>query len=142
MLMIMNIAMLLFLMQRPSHPPRPQHGKEGPRSLIIEKLKLDQEQVKAYELLIQKHRQDILGTNERIEEERYFLYNELTSSQYGNMDSVCAVIGALEAEIERIHYIHFQNIKKLCREDQIPLFNELSLELSNLFNAKPGPKKP
>jgi hypothetical protein len=56
-------------------------------------------------------------------------------------DSVIAELGAAQQHVERIHYRHFEEIRMLCRPEQLPLFNELSAELAAIFSGPPGKRR-
>lgn len=114
---------------------------EGPKKIIIEKLQLDDQQVISYQKLIDQHRIDIKAKDEKI----LFLKNELYSTLNSNqptsvIDSLTSEIGIIQKQIEMTHYNHFLDIKSLCNSEQLPLFNDLSNELSEIFNHKKKPK--
>ena len=113
------------------------HDLEGPRNLIIEKLKYDEDQIVKYDALISVHRRSVKAENEKIyelKEQLYILLQQEPNSQ--TADSIINEIASQQRIIEEINFNHFKEIKKLCRKDQNAAFNELSFELAKLFSPK------
>lgn len=133
-LLLLNIVTLFRL--KPPPPP------EGPRKIIIERLHFNQPQVAAYDQLIERHRADIQQKDEAIAAARQAIYSLLPGDDFSKKDSLIAEVGRLQAEVEHLHFAHFQDIKKLCRQDQLEDFAKLAAELEQLFNRpKPKPKQ-
>jgi hypothetical protein len=85
-------------------------------------------------LLVKSHRDALIALESRIKDSKKELYTNLANTNGNtNIDSIAIVIGQIQTEIEHTHYKHFQEIKDLCRKEQIPAFNELSKELGDLF---------
>lgn len=115
-------------------PPR----HEGPRKLIIEKLHFDDSQIARYDTLVGAHRKAIEQKQRdmvRLKNELYAgLKNEQDSDNFlPQADSTLQQIKATQIAIERIHYAHFRDIKRLCRAEQLPYFDQLSAEIARLF---------
>ena len=129
-LLLTNLGLVWFLI---SHKPNgPRHG--GPKKIIIEKLGFDAAQTMAYEKLIDWHRTEIRNTEEKIVALKNKLYATLlTDTNQILKDSLVAEIGKSQIIMETIHYKHFSDIKQLCKPNQLKAFEELSLEITNLF---------
>jgi hypothetical protein len=138
-LLIVNLTLVAFIVFR--KPPHPRHN--GPRNEIIERLKLDEEQIKHYDALIKKHRNDINQVEGLILKNKNQLYSLLSSPQNPSIkDSLLNEIAELHVSIENIHFNHFSDIKSLCKEDQLPNFNELIKEIAELFTPSKKHPKP
>lgn len=136
-LVVLNLVTLGVLVFR--KPPHPGHGKhEGPKAVIIERLKFDADQVIAYEELIHDHRARIDALDERMMELRGRLYGAHDALPN---DSLIAMIARTQGGIERTHADHFGRIRALCRPEQIPLFNDLTKDLAHYFRPGPPPTK-
>lgn len=136
-LVALNLITLGVLVFR--KPPHPAHGKhEGPKAVIIERLKFDADQVVAYEGLIHDHRGKIDALDERMMELRGRLYGAHDALP---KDSLIAMIGRTQGEIERTHADHFGLIRTLCRPDQLPLFDAMTKDLAGYFRPGPPPPK-
>ena len=111
--------------------------KNGPKNLILKKLHFDKEQIKNYEVYIQKHRKDINDNETVMNTLRSNLYKELNNSNnITKIDSLIAIIGKQQTIAEQINYNHFLEIKKLCKPNQTKDFEELTTEIANLFSPK------
>lgn len=136
-LVLMNMATLGVLFFR--EPPHPEHRKhEGPKAIIIERLKLDEGQVASYEELIRDHRSKIDELDKRMMELRARLY-DVNDPQ--SADPIIDLIGETQGEIERVHTDHFGRIRALCRPDQLPSFDALTKDLAGCFRPGPPPPK-
>ena len=133
-LLLLNVGLMVFFVARP-HPGR----GEGPQKIIVDRLHFDAQQTAAYEQLIQQHRADIRSKRQAMQEAKQQLYGILQGSNFSKKDSLARRVGQLQVEIETIHFGHFQDIKNLCKSDQIADFNALTDELAQFF-APPGRK--
>jgi protein CpxP len=144
-LLIINIAMLAFLLfRRPINDkpggPFPEH--EGPKKIIIEKLHFNPEQVSNYEMLIKGHRSAVKKLEEDIRSSKKNLYLTLNTELPRTEDSLVVVLGALQEQIEMVHYNHFKDIKKLCKPNQLVYFRSLTKELAQFFSRQNPPLPP
>lgn len=114
----------------------PEHRHRGPRNEIIERLHLDEEQVRRYDQLIKEHRSAIEKAERKLIGQKQQLFADLDQPF---SDSVLRGILQTEAEIQHIHFDHFKEIERLCRPEQKTYFRELNKEIARLFS--PG-KKP
>jgi len=146
-LFILNLGTLGFLLlsgPKGHHPP-PGHGPEGrtkPREIIIEQLHFDATQIKEYDQLIQWHRSHISEMEEKIRDSKNELYLLLNENPVNEKikDSLIADLASFQKEIESIHFKHFQDIKKLCKKEQLDDFTKLTSTLSRLFSKPPPPR--
>lgn len=133
-LLISNLLLAGFIMfRRPPHPPH-----DGPRNIIIDKLHFDEAQVKAYDVMIKGHQDSIRQAQDNIRSLKNELYSLLPAGTNNTgKDSLIEQLGALQIKIENIHYHHFEDIKKLCHEDQQIAFADLTKEIAALFAPHP-----
>jgi len=111
--------------------------KEGPKNFIIEKLHLNDGQIKRYESYIQQHRKAINANELKMNTLRSNLYAELKYSDNSTkIDSLIAAIGTQQIVSEHINYNHFLEIKHICKPNQKNDFDELTNEIANLFTLK------
>ena len=139
-LLVLNLALIAVLFTHQKHRPAP---RERPRNIIIESLQFDEAQIKEYDKLITEHRSAIENQEKNI----LSLKNQLYSSLSVDEDSLLVIsleqqLGQLQIGIEELHYEHFQQIKNLCRPNQLDHFNELMKNISEIFSPpRPMPKK-
>ena len=55
-------------------------------------------------------------------------------------DSLVIQLADYQSQIETTHYNHFLDIKKLCRQEQLKKYDELTTELSKIFSHPRRPK--
>lgn len=136
-LLLSNAILVYFLLQKPGH-----HRPGQQKNVVIERLHFDENQVKQYELLIQKHQDDITETEGRVMVLKTALYKSLATN--GNTllkDSLINELGKVQIAIENIHYQHFQAIRTLCNKGQFADYDSLTNDIAKIF-AKPPIKMP
>jgi len=114
----------------------PKINKE-PKSIIIDKLNFDKEQIKQYDLYIQQHRKAIKENETAIKKLRSNLYTQLKYKlDTTKIDCLIGFISKQQGVAEHINYKHFIEIKNLCKPSQQKDFNELTNEIVSLFSSK------
>lgn len=136
-LLITNLLLIGFIIRNNSN--RQKH--EGPRNIVIEKLNFDEQQIDEYDKLIQWHQVEIIKSQEQMMSLKNQLYGNLIKNNSVNIkDSLISELITTQAKIENTHYKHFEDIKKLCKEEQQQNFKDLTLEIADLF-APPKMKR-
>ncbi len=128
-LFLLNIGLIFFLVGR---RPSPRHG---PKHKIIQLLELDSKQVKEYEEMIKIHEGNITAQDEKIVALKQELYKGLIDNQV-DTDSLLALLSKEKTIVEKMHYRHFNDLEKLCKDDQKDNFKKLTKELTKLFSVK------
>ncbi|MEY4905071.1 MAG: hypothetical protein RLZZ292_2886 [Bacteroidota bacterium] len=130
-LLLSNFAMIGFILLR-----KPPQKDGGPRSIVIEKLHFDEQQIAAYDALIIAHRKVIKSKNDEILYLKKGLYNTLnTEGSTLLKDSLLLKISQSQVMIEQTHYAHFEYLKALCKENQRPYFESFTKELTDYFGS-------
>lgn len=113
------------------------HRNGGPKMVISKKLHFDKAQIKEYEAYIHEHRK-VINKNELIMHAlREDLFENLKYQQDTvKIDSLISVISKHQFIADKTNYMHFLEIKKICRPAQKEYFDELTTELANLFSRK------
>ena len=143
-LILLNLGTLGFLLlsgPKEHHPPHGQgpEGRSKPREIIIEKLHFDTNQIKEYDQLIQWHRSHITEIEDKIRDSKNELYLQLNENPINEKakDSLINTLASYQKQIESVHFKHFQDIKKLCKKEQLEDFTALTSALSRLFSKPP-----
>jgi periplasmic protein CpxP/Spy len=136
-LLLSNLMLIVMMMKKDERPPH--RGRITPREHVINALHFDKKQVEAYDELIVKHRSSIREQEHKIRGLKNEIYKQLTSPQPEFDPSLRDSLAASQAKIEQIHFEHFLEIKSLCKQEQLPLFDELSRSFSDLFSPPEGP---
>lgn len=128
----------LLLVFRSGHEPK-NHVR--PRDIIIERLKFSEKQIEEFEELIEVHREKTRENHREMMDLKNELYTHLQNPiDTIILDSLTKKIGEQKQVIEKINYIHFESIKKICHPTQLERFEELTSELARLFEP-PRPHK-
>lgn len=144
-LLLLNFATLGFLfLKEPKGQRQPHEGRRQPKEIIVEKLHFDASQQKDYAKLIQWHQEEITRLDKNIRLAKNKLYTLLSQIEANpnTKDSLIAVINSNQKQVEVTHFKHFEDIKKLCHEDQREDFNSLTQELSKIFSRGQKPRRP
>lgn len=145
-LFLLNLGTLGFLLLSSPKAHYPLgHGRDGrskPREIIIEKLHFDPAQIKEYDKLIQWHRSHISEMEDKIRETKNEFYLQLNENPVNEKtkDSLINALALYQKEIESVHFKHFQDIKKVCKNEQMEDFSSLTKELSRMFSKPPPPR--
>jgi periplasmic protein CpxP/Spy len=134
-LLILNIVLLFLHFNRPERPVRP-------RNIIIERLHFDKNQIEQYEALIDKHHELIITNEVEINKVKDELYQQLIQPYDSlKVDSLSKNIADLQKNAEMINFKHFQDIKQICKSEQLPDFEKLVGELTQIFGKKNPPNR-
>ncbi len=138
-LLVINLIILSFLFMGHKKKNRQKNDKrEGPMQIISKKLDFNDEQIASFKEIVKAHRENVQSKDKEIKQIKIAIFNSLGSDTPANIDSLTTRIGSIQSTIEAAHYNHFAAIKKLCTEDQLPKFTELSKELSKMFIGPKG----
>ncbi|MFN0216494.1 MAG: hypothetical protein ACKVT2_19715 [Saprospiraceae bacterium] len=127
-LVLLNLGTIAFFFTQ----KRPPHHI-SPRKVIVDRLHFDAAQIAKYEKLIERHQTSIKQKEQNISVAKSDLYVLLQGADFSKKDSLIARIGALQMEIEAVHFDHFQEIKSICKPTQLADFNALTSELARFF---------
>ena len=110
--LIINAATLLFFwLHRPPHGGNP--GLR-PERVLVETLKMDKKQQALFRPLHQGHHRIHDSLLTQIAAKRQVLYAQKQAAT----ESMIQEIGFLQAEIERVTYQHFKDVRKICTPKQ------------------------
>ena len=109
-------------------------GNVGPKNEIIKKLNFDKAQINSYEILVTKHSLEVKTNRIKIKEIKNQLFNLLKEDDYSEKRTLIDNLQKLSLEVEHLNFSHFIDIKKLCREEQMEDFYNLTDELQSLFS--------
>lgn len=136
-LALSNILLAIFIFSKP-RDGRPDPDR--PKRMVIEKLHFDEQQVAEYQVLIDEHRRQIRELDQQIIALKNELYSHLTEQDNKAIsDSLTTEIAKVQQRIEQVHFGHFTDIKKLCKDNQKDDFEALSKELTKIFAHKLAP---
>ncbi|MGZ3885129.1 MAG: periplasmic heavy metal sensor [Bacteroidia bacterium] len=149
LLVILNIALLSFMLLRPDRGPTPEHRghapgppPEGPARFIIEQLGFSKEQEAKFMKLKQAHRDSIDAIQEQGRRLRHEFFENLKrdTSNAAATEQFAKQIAANQQRIELVTYRHFEEVRKLCDPKQKQIFNDIIQEV--LMRMAPHHKPP
>lgn len=141
-LLILNLGIVAFLIiNKPGGMGR-DNRRANPEEYIVNQLHFNAQQQQEFKALIRIHRNKIDAIDDKIRENKNVLYRQLIQPNCDSKtnDSLILVLTACQKEIETTHFKHFQDIKKLCKKNQLNDFNELTISLSKFFYKSPRPR--
>lgn len=143
-LLFLNIAVLaFFILTKPKPLPRPT--SKDFQAEVIEILRLNRQQVSTFKALAETHNQKMSSINEQQQKLLPPYFESLTDlSKDIDEDNILNQFQQLEREKIAVTYQHFQEIKSILDEEQLPHFEELIGGLVDRFllNKKKGPPPP
>jgi len=144
LMVVLNVAVLLFLLLKPSVqqlPPRPGEGG-GPAKFIIEKLQFTQAQEMAFDELKRAHRDSVDALQQEGHRLREAFFAGLKSdTAYAAKAVLARQIADNQMKIELVTYDHFAAVRRLCTPKQKIIFDEIIGEVLERM-APPGPHGP
>jgi len=141
LLALSNMILAFFFFENKNR----QFNPDKPRDIVIERLRFDESQVKQYDVLIQNHRQKTHEIGRQIRELKKELYSNLPKPQNDSVNlELISNINEKQKDLEFVHYNHFLEIKSVCTPSQLPLYENLTNELIEIFpmGNKPHPNRP
>ncbi|WP_339886826.1 hypothetical protein [uncultured Flavobacterium sp.] len=139
-LFLINIVTLSFFIFKREKSNDMKGKRPLPREIVIKKLHFDKEQVSQYVALIKIHRDTISAIDDNIKMYKNSLYSELAKSDNQKVvESLFVQIADAQTSIEKLHYNHFLDIKKLCKPEQLKDYEALTSELAKIFNPRQLP---
>ncbi|MBD3289491.1 periplasmic heavy metal sensor [candidate division KSB1 bacterium] len=139
LLVILNIGTLSMLWfgksQRPAHLPDRQHPENERvrlQELLQSELGFDEAQVEQYLHLRREHREKIDHLNTEIRRVKRQMFDEVLAEnpQPTISDSLLNLAQEKQAQIEKLTFRHFLDLKKLCKPEQQ---DKLRLLMHELF---------
>jgi len=132
-LAVINLVLIGFFLSRPHHGKY----KDVPKEYIVKQLNLDKKQVLQYDILIEEHQGKRNVLNEKIMMFQNELYPVvLKEGNVAKKDEILIQLNSIHQELETLHLDHFEQLKKICRADQINQFQALVDKLTDLFLAE------
>lgn len=123
-LILTNIAMLIFFLYL--KPGKRMHSKEDSiASFLRKELSFNDKQLTNYNLLKDKHFQNIKPAFEDIRNAKDSLYNLLYQSNISDslVKMKALIIGTKQTDLDVQMFNHFKNIRALCEPEQLPKFD-------------------
>jgi Spy/CpxP family protein refolding chaperone len=138
-LALLDLALIVSIWGKPQHQ-RPPMPEGGPAKMIIEELRFNPEQVKAFEKLKDEHHSAILDLQRKGKELRDGLFDLLKQEQADSSEVKrrMAEIGENQVAIEKVTFEHFQKVRQLCDAEQKKRFDAI---INDVLHRMAGPHR-
>jgi len=144
LLVILNLATITMLWlgkpeQRQPRLDQPNPAEEQNRisQILKDELGFDKQQIDKYLQIRREHREKVRMLNDEIRQVKKQMFDEVLKDipKPEFSDSLLAISQSKQAEIERMTFQHFLNLKRLCKPEQQ---NKLKLLMHELFREQPA----
>ncbi len=146
LLIILNLGTLLMLtLGRPQRPPEfagpPHPGREQAqiKRLLRTELEFNEDQIKQFLILRKEHHKQMQKLSDEIRQLKKQMFDEVLEddAQATLSDSLLNLTQVKQAQIDRLTYNHFLDIKKISKPEQQ---KKLRLLIHGMFRRQqPGP---
>ncbi|MEZ4850475.1 MAG: hypothetical protein R3B93_18060 [Bacteroidia bacterium] len=143
-LLFLNIAVLTFFLLTKPHP-RPHQSPDGFQSEVVEILNLNSQQAATFKELAQEHNQKMESINEQQKNLLPPYFESLSDLSINiDRDSILNDFQQLERKKIEVTFQHFQDLKSILDEEQLPYFDRLIGRLIDrlLLKNSSGPPPP
>lgn len=134
-LIVLNAGTLFFIIS----VRHPEPGNRFDRT-VIDKLQLNNDQIKQFDIMKREHHQNIIRLDEQMRstyEKYFYLLNDTADSS--QKDSLELILSNKQKEKIQITYQHFDNLKSICTKEQREKFNELVPLLMHVITPQKNP---
>ncbi|MEM7486536.1 MAG: hypothetical protein AAF348_15115 [Bacteroidota bacterium] len=135
-LVVMNGILLFLVLKKPDRRKRP------PRTFISHQLGFDEIQQQKFEKIDAEHQSKMRDIDDRSKDLKEYLFSGLGDANFTDkkIDSVTTLIGELSKEKDKETFYYFEELKKVCNEEQQ---EKLETILSSaLRHGRRGPPPP
>ena len=141
-LLLLNIGIISVVMLRQDDSlTRRVEDQREPKWIVIERLHFDAKQQEAYQALIDVHKVKHHQLNDECRALKQNLYTLLRKQPVDTVlaDSLIAQVALKQQRLEQLNFRHFQDVRAICRPEQIADFDLLVTDLVDIF-AHRGPR--
>lgn len=141
-LLLTNIAMLLFFLNKDSGKKGPRNGREAAMTEFLKKdIGFNDQQMQAYDTLSKRHRERVKALFDDMRNRKEQHLKELGTTGFSDsaIDAVVNRSAENQKMLEKGMLVHFTEIRKLCTPGQQPKFDSLFYKV--MSRKKPDNKK-
>ncbi|WP_448699164.1 Spy/CpxP family protein refolding chaperone [Mucilaginibacter sp. AW1-3] len=117
-------------------------GQSNTQKFIIAELGLDASQQRAYEELVQQHRENVGRVQDDLREAKDAFFNSIAhpETSQAEVDTLSAHIAKCERKLDMITYEHFKKVRALCNDTQKTKFDNIIKQVLRMMG--PGGGRP
>ncbi len=137
-LLLVNVTTLAMLWMKSGKG----HHAPPAAERLFQDLGFDQAQKDAFIVLRDKHMQSAKALEKANHQLRQQYSTIMQGQATDQVDSLAKLVGENVRQLEILHFHHFQEIRKLCREDQVERFDRMLEKMSKGPSGPPPPGGP
>lgn len=140
-LLLTNIAMLYFFLNKQPAKKPPRSGREAQMvDFLTKEIGFTTQQLQQYDSLSKQHKEKVKTSFDELRANKEQLYKQLGTQAFGDssIEEVAVKSAAMQKEMELRMLQHFKAIRQLCTPEQQPKFDSLFYEV---WSRKPDNKK-
>jgi periplasmic protein CpxP/Spy len=140
LLLLLNAGTLIYLLTTRNQDQRPPHGDPAP-DFITEQLQLDAQQQLRFAELRHQHQEIVrrIQEQDRKLHDEYFNLLKTDNPDRVKADSISLLIGKQRSSIEAATFEHFQQLRRMCNDEQKKLFDATIDEIMKRMAPKGPP---
>jgi len=126
-LVVMNIATLSFIWisENSEHHHRKKKKRPDVERYLSRKLDLSAEQAEAFKTAREKHFEHTDDLMRSLRDDRQMLSQMLSNTDTARQNEMMLRIAEKNAELERLNFIHLQNLRSICTVEQKQKFDSV-----------------
>jgi len=137
-LIILNVALIAFLIITPMVSPPHRGPRENPGRFIIKKLEFSSQQEAEFNKLREAHHDSVEGLQFKLRKLKKSFFDGLKSeSEFKNKDSILNKIAENQRQIDLVTFDHFEKVRKICNPKQKIIFNDIIQEVLERLGKPP-----
>lgn len=115
--------------------------RKPPGDFLAEQLDFDNEQKETFDVMVLKHRQESRRISDDIRELKDELFLGLSDDTLDNVnrDSIAALIGKKQKQMDLLTFNYFKNVHKLCNSKQKEKFSKIIQDALRRESRGQGP---
>lgn len=125
-LVLLNLVLIFLLVAKPAGPGMPGRN-DNMGKVIVEKLNFDEAQRLEFELSAKKHSKEMMKLNQQQMKAMKDYFTLLKSDIIDPHEKSASLekLKQIESDKVSITFIHFEELKSICNEDQLANFQEV-----------------
>jgi protein CpxP len=144
-LLLMNLGIMSYLWLDSRHRGRPPGGPNGPDVFryLSQELKLDDAQVKQYEVLRDEHHHAVENIQEHGHQLREQFFNMMNQTPIDSVvvKRIADSIAHTQEQIEMATFYHFSKLRTILTPEQQKHFDEVIQEALRMMAGPPPPRR-
>lgn len=134
LLVLLNIGTLGFIIYAQKRPANEMYSRNEPSEFIIQKLQLDNNQQKEFEILKQQHHMaaEAIQQKDKQLHDAFFDLLKTDNPDKAKVDSIASLVAGQQRQLVLSAFDHFASLRSICTDSQKKLFDENINEIARI----------